>query len=147
MRGQWLTSINERKEVQMKKIIFVLLLALLVLASGAVQASAANSPAEFYNGKVITIHTRETAGSNDDMWARTLAAHLPDIIKGAKFAVTNEPAGGGRVIQNTFASTIPKDGLHTMFLAAGTMWPAFMTGDPTIITAANKYSHNDDFVI
>jgi tripartite-type tricarboxylate transporter receptor subunit TctC len=116
----------------MKKFGFVLLLVLLVVASGAVQASAAESPADFYNGKVITIHTRETAGSNDDMWARALAVHLPNIIKGVKVAVTNENAGGGRVVQNTFASTIPKDGLHTMFLAAGTMWPAFMTGDPTI---------------
>ena len=115
----------------MKKFIFVLFLALLVVASGAVQTSAADSPADFYNGKVITIHTRSTAGANDDLWARMLAVHLPNVIKGVKVAVTNEPAGGGRVIQNAFASTIPADGLHTLFLAAGTMWPAYMAGDPT----------------
>jgi tripartite-type tricarboxylate transporter receptor subunit TctC len=114
----------------MKKLIFVLFLVLLLVASGG-SCPAAESPADFYNGKVITIHTRSTAGANDDLWARMLAVHLPNVIKGVKVAVSNEPAGGGRVIQNAFASTTPADGLHTMFLAAGTMWPAYMANDPT----------------
>jgi tripartite-type tricarboxylate transporter receptor subunit TctC len=125
-------ALYKRRETAMRKTASVLFLAFAIAATVAARASAADSAAEFYKGKLITIHTRETAGSNDDLWARALAAHLPDIIKGAKFAVTNESAGGGRVIQNAFASTIPRDGLHVMQLAAGTMWPAFMTGDPTI---------------
>jgi tripartite-type tricarboxylate transporter receptor subunit TctC len=115
----------------MRGKFLILVIALLVVAAGSFQASAAESAAEFYKGKVITFHVTSTPGGNDDMWARTLAAHLPELT-GAKFAVKNEPAGGGRVLQNAFASTIEADGLHVMFLAAGTFWPAYMASDPAV---------------
>jgi tripartite-type tricarboxylate transporter receptor subunit TctC len=115
----------------MRKMFFVLFLASIIAVAGAIQASAAQSAAEFYKGKVITFHVTSTPGANDDMWARTLAAYLPELT-GAKFAVKNDPAGGGRVLQNAFASTIDADGLNVMFLAAGTFWPAYMSGDPAV---------------
>jgi tripartite-type tricarboxylate transporter receptor subunit TctC len=131
---------NERKEIQMRKIIFVLFLVSIIAVAGAIQASAAESAAEFYKGKVITFHVTSTAGANDDLWARTLSVHLPEFT-GAKFAVKNDPAGGGRVLQNAFASTIEADGLHVMWLAAGTFWPAFMASDPAVKFDITKFQY------
>lgn len=124
----------------MRRIGFVLVIVSIVMVAGAVQALAAESAAEFFQGKVVTIYTQSPAGSTSDFWARTLAVTMPKYT-GAKFAVQNSPAGGGRVIQNAFANKKKPNGLHVMFTSAGTIWPAAMTGDPSVKFDITAYQY------
>jgi len=129
----------------MKTLLTLSLLLAVAMIAGTVSAApspaaATDSPAKFYQGKVITINTQSPAGSTSDLWARTLAVYLPEIT-GAKIAVKNETAGGGRVIENAFATTIKPDGLTMMFTSAGTIWPAFMTGDPAVKFDITKFQY------
>ena len=112
-------------------IATVLTSIVLFAASGQAATPATDSAANFYKGKVLMIVTQAPAGSTSDLWARTLGTYLAELI-GAKIAIKNETAGGGRVIENAMATTIKPDGLTLMSASSGTMWPAYMTGDPTI---------------
>ncbi|MBX9741364.1 MAG: hypothetical protein K2X62_14915 [Beijerinckiaceae bacterium] len=72
----------------------------------------AQSAADFYKGKTISLVISSSAGGGYDTLARTIARHLPKHIPGAPVvAVRNMPGAGGIVATNFLYNIASKDGL------------------------------------
>ncbi len=87
------------------------------VAAGIVLAAAsgvaAQTPAEFFKDKTVTIYVGLSAGGGYDQNARLVARHLGKYIPGnPQVIVRNMPGGGGLVMTNYVANVSPKDGLH-----------------------------------
>jgi tripartite-type tricarboxylate transporter receptor subunit TctC len=110
-------------------------------ASTSAAATLDSANLEFYKGKTVTLYTSGTAGSGSDLWARTIAKYLPDVI-GAKVVVQNESAGNGKVIFNQFQTPqIKADGLSILYTPVGTLWPGYMTGDTAAQYDITKFTY------
>ena len=81
-----------------------------IVGQGAASVSA-ETVAQFYTGKTITIITSTGAGGPFDITARTIARHMGRHIPGHPlFIVKNMPGGGHTLATNYMASQAPKDG-------------------------------------
>ena len=94
----------------MKYRLLAPLVALVVLLfNGA--AAMADSVADFYHGKRITILISTEAGSGYDLYARLLANHLGNYIPGNPSIIPeNQPGAGGMNVANAAYNTSPHDG-------------------------------------
>src|SRR5690242_11056003 len=71
----------------------------------------AQSPADFYRGKTITIFVGFGAGGGYDQYSRLLARHFGDYIPGKpSIVVQNMPGAGGLLAANHVYNVAPKDG-------------------------------------
>jgi tripartite-type tricarboxylate transporter receptor subunit TctC len=71
----------------------------------------AQSPADFYKGKTITIFVGFGAGGGYDQYSRLLARHFGDYIPGKpSIVVQNMPGAGGLLAANHVYNVAPKDG-------------------------------------
>ncbi len=92
--------------------------AIAALAAGVVAAAVAapaiaQTPAEFFKDKTVTIYVGLSAGGGYDQNARLVARHLGKYIPGnPQVIVRNMPGGGGLVMTNYVANVTAKDGLH-----------------------------------
>ena len=87
-------------------------LCLFALVFG-VRGALAQSAADFYAGKTITMYVGLTPGGGYDQNARLVARHLGKYIPGnPTVIVRNMPGGGGLIMTNYVANAAPKDGLH-----------------------------------
>jgi tripartite-type tricarboxylate transporter receptor subunit TctC len=92
------------------KRIFTILAAGFVVATGP---AFAQTPAEFYKGKVVSVYVGLSPGGGYDLNARLVAKHLGKYIPGnPTVIVKNMPGAGGLVMTNFVANVPPKDGLH-----------------------------------
>jgi tripartite-type tricarboxylate transporter receptor subunit TctC len=83
----------------------------LLLLSACAAPALAQSPADFYAGKQITIICGSEAGSGYDAYARLFASHLGRFIPGhPTLVVQNMPGAGTLVATNYLANVAPKDG-------------------------------------
>ncbi len=74
-------------------------------------AARAETPAEFYRGKTITVAVGFSAGDGTDTWARLIARRMAPRMPGApQFAVVNTPGAGSLLLANQLANTQPRDG-------------------------------------
>ncbi|MDP2357820.1 MAG: tripartite tricarboxylate transporter substrate-binding protein [Beijerinckiaceae bacterium] len=89
-------------------VVALRMLALLLLP-GAANAQAAN---EFYQGKTISFVVGAGAGGSYDIYARTLAAHMPQYIPGNPQIVVKMAGGVGGGISTAIQieHSAPKDG-------------------------------------
>jgi tripartite-type tricarboxylate transporter receptor subunit TctC len=88
----------------------VALLGLLLAASAVVEAQA-QTPAEFYKGKQITLITSASVGGGYDQYARILAKHMPRFIPGnPSIVVQNMPGADGIRAANYLYNVAAKDG-------------------------------------
>ncbi len=72
---------------------------------------SADPIADFYKNKRIKIVQGSAPGGGYDMYARTLARHLPNHIPGKpRFLVQNKPGAGGIVSANFVYNVAPQDG-------------------------------------
>jgi len=79
-----------------------------VVAAGSV---AAQSPDEFYKGKVVTVVVYTPPGSAYDLSGRLLARHLSKHLPGEPTAIVkNMPGAGGLTATRYLYYTAPKDG-------------------------------------
>jgi tripartite-type tricarboxylate transporter receptor subunit TctC len=84
-----------------------LVLAFLPLARPA----AAQTPAEFYKGKTISLITSTGVGGAYDVVARLVARYMPRYIPGnPTIIVQNMPGGGNVLATNYMFNLTPKDG-------------------------------------
>src|SRR5512142_1977462 len=82
-----------------------------VLASIYAPPASADSVADFYKGRTVTIDIGYSAGGGYDLYARTLARHLGDHIPGNPNVVPqNMPGAGSLKVVNYVANLAPKDG-------------------------------------
>src|SRR5262245_259059 len=87
-------------------------IAALTFALGTVMTSAsAQSPAEFYKGKTITILLGHPPGGSYDLYARLAADHMKRFIPGnPNIIVQHRPGGGGVAAVLTFYAQATRDG-------------------------------------
>jgi tripartite-type tricarboxylate transporter receptor subunit TctC len=84
--------------------------AAIVVAAGASPA-AAQSAADFYKGKTITLVISSGVGGGYDALARLIAPHLSKHIEGSPTVVVKNMSGaGGLVATNFLYNVAPKDG-------------------------------------
>jgi tripartite-type tricarboxylate transporter receptor subunit TctC len=80
----------------------------------AVMATApalADPVADFYRGKTITLTVGLGAGGGYDIYARTIARHMPRFIPGEpQMVVKNNPGAGGLVLANQLYNVAARDG-------------------------------------
>src|SRR5437660_601539 len=94
----------------MSRRLLALLTALSALAFAAAPA-AAQSVADFYRGKTITMVVGTSPGGDYDLRLRMVARHIGRHIPGNPTVVVNNmPGGGGLVVANWLANVAPKDG-------------------------------------
>jgi tripartite-type tricarboxylate transporter receptor subunit TctC len=80
---------------------------ILLHGSGAL----ADSVADFYHGKRITMGVGSESGGGYDAYARLLTRHIGQYIPGhPTFIVQNMPGGGGLRVTNHLYNIAPKDG-------------------------------------
>jgi tripartite-type tricarboxylate transporter receptor subunit TctC len=87
----------------------------IVLATAAMFAvtgtSQAQSPAEFFKGKSISLQIGFGVGGEDDLWARAISRYMGNHIPGNPVVVPqNVPGSGGLLVANRLYNTVPKDG-------------------------------------
>ena len=79
--------------------------------AGLAAAAAADPIADFYKNKRVKIIQSSGAGGGYDMYARTLARHLPKHIPGnPQILVQNMPGAGGIIAANFIYNLAPQDG-------------------------------------
>jgi tripartite-type tricarboxylate transporter receptor subunit TctC len=85
--------------------------AAIIAACWVTAVAAAETPAEFYKGKTLTIIISTEPGGLYDVYGRLLARHMPKHIPGNPAAVVqNMPGAGGVKATNHIANLAPKDG-------------------------------------
>ena len=88
---------------------FIMLLVALNVASISTGHAQSES---FYKGKTLKVLVGTTAGSFYDIWARTVAAHLPRHLPGNPDAlVQNMPGAGHKIATNYMYNVAKPDGL------------------------------------
>src|SRR5437764_12478819 len=87
------------------------LLTAAVLALATTHAASAQSSAEFYKGKTISLVVGFGPGGEDDLWARTVSRHLTTHIPGNPNIVpVHMPGSGGLLVANRLYNTAVQDG-------------------------------------
>src|SRR5438477_5789714 len=94
----------------MSRRLLALLTALSALAFPAAPA-AAQSVADFYRGKTITMVVGTSPGGDYDLRLRMVARHIGKHIPGNPTVVVNNMPGAGQMlVANWLANVAPKDG-------------------------------------
>src|SRR3954454_19625184 len=93
----------------------------VALASLSVAAQA-QTPAEFYKGKQVSLYIGFSAGGGYDLYARTLARHMGKDIPGSPQVVRKNMDGAGSMRASNFIyQAAPRDG--SAFGASGRATP------------------------
>jgi tripartite-type tricarboxylate transporter receptor subunit TctC len=83
----------------------------LVALAASVCAASAQSPADFYRGRTVTLLVGSGVGGGYDAYSRTLARYWPKHIPGSpNMVVQNMPGANGVTMMNNLANAAPKDG-------------------------------------
>jgi tripartite-type tricarboxylate transporter receptor subunit TctC len=117
------------------------LVGLSALAVAAtLNVAAAESVAEFYAGKTVTIVVGSDAGGGYDTNARLLARHIGKFIPGnPNVIVQNRPGAGSITAANYIYNTAPKDGTTIGMVQRGI--PLFkLTNQPGVQYDPEKYT-------
>ena len=113
------------------------IVAALAATTGSLQAQ---SVAEFYKGKTITIVIGYTPGGGYDAYARLLARFIGSHIPGEpKVLAENRPGAGSRTAVNYLYNVAPKDG--TVLATADQSLPLEQAlGDKTLTFDTSKFN-------
>jgi len=105
-------------------------LAVAIAAVVAAAPAAAQTTAEFFAGKTITLVVGYTAGGSYDFYARFLAEFMPRHLPGKPtMIVQNRPGAGSRNAANHVYAAAAKDG--TVIGLTNNMLPLFQYLQPT----------------
>jgi tripartite-type tricarboxylate transporter receptor subunit TctC len=114
---------------RIRDIGFAAAAALLLLNA---QAAVAQSPAEFYKGKTISLLVGFGPGGEDDLWARTVSRHLTAYIPGNPNVVpVHMPGSGGLLVANRLYNTAAKDGTAIGMINRGIPFEPLLGGQGT----------------
>lgn len=121
----------------MKTLNFVRSAAAAALAAFAATSAFAQSPAEFYKGRTVTIIVGSSAGGGFDLYARMIGRHMQRHMPGApNIVVSNMPGAGSiRLAQHIYA-VAPKDGTVVGAVFVGAIM------DPLLGARTNKVEYD-----
>src|SRR5581483_6247384 len=92
----------------------------------------AQTPAEFYKGKTVSLLIGFGVGGEDDLWARTIARHITKYIPGNPNVVPqNVPGSAGLLVANRIYNTAPKDGTVLGLINRGIPFEPLLGGQGT----------------
>lgn len=104
-------------------------LMLLALAGIAL----AQTPAEFYKGKNVTLQVGFGPGGDDDLWARIISKHMGRHIPGNPTIVPqNFPGAAGLLVVNRLYNATPKDGSVFGMINRGISFEPLLGGEGTM---------------
>ena len=110
------------------------------LACAVTEPAYAQTPAEFYKGKTVTISVGYGPGGGYDTTTRLVARHLGKHIPGnPSVIVQNMPGGGSIVAANHLYNIAPKDGSAMGVFGANIMLEP-LYGNANTKFAADKFS-------
>ena len=82
--------------------------------------ASAQSVADFYKGRMLTVYVSSGPGGGYDTYARTLARHIGKHIPGHPTTVVkNRPGAGGLILANELYNILPQDGSVIAIIANG----------------------------
>ncbi len=112
-----------------KRLIGVAAALSFAVVAGAAQAQ---SVADFYRGKTITVLIGYGAGGTDDIWARLIARYLGRNIPGEPTVIaSNMPGAGSLLVTNQIYNTQPKDGTVVGLINRGVPFEPLLGGTGT----------------
>ena len=118
---------------------FVIVLSLVSAFVSAAQPLHAQSDANFYAGKTITVLVGSSAGGGTDVTARVLARHLERYIPGKpRIDIINKPGAGGMIAANELYNLKKPDGLSVSTMNTGALF-ATATGNEAIRFDLKKF--------
>jgi tripartite-type tricarboxylate transporter receptor subunit TctC len=86
-------------------------------------AAFAQTDAEFFRGKTITLGIPSDVGGGYDAHGRLLARYLPKYLPGSPHIIAqNMTAGAGMVLANTLYNIAPKDGTSIAIIRASVLY-------------------------
>ena len=99
--------------------VFTATLAAAALSVAAVQPASAETPAEFYSKKNLTLVVGFSPGGGADTFARFFARHIGKHVPGNPHVIVqNMPGAGGIKALNHFYNVGAQDGSRTMLTSA-----------------------------
>jgi tripartite-type tricarboxylate transporter receptor subunit TctC len=112
--------------------------ALLTLGGLAPKSFAAESVAQFYKGKTVSVMIGYSPGGTDDLWARLIAQHIGAYIPGNPIVVPmNVPGAGSLLLANQIYNTQPEDGTVFGVINRGIPFEKLLNG-PGVLFDPNK---------
>jgi tripartite-type tricarboxylate transporter receptor subunit TctC len=116
-------------------------MACLAFAASALMAPiAAQSAAEFYRGKQITLMVGSNPGGGYDAVARLVARHLGRFVPGNPIIIVqNTPGGGSIAMSNRIYRVEPQDGTVLGLVQRGVLL-AQLTGQPNVQFDVTKFN-------
>ena len=106
-------------------------LAWISVALSAPTASA-QSPAEFFRGKTVSLLIGFGPGGEDDLWARLVARHMTTHMPGHPNIVpVHMPGSGGLLVANRLYNTAAKDGTTLGLINRGIAFEPLLGGQGT----------------
>jgi tripartite-type tricarboxylate transporter receptor subunit TctC len=95
-------------------------------------AASAQTAAEFFRGKTISLLVGFGPGGEDDLWARTVSRHLITHIPGSPNVVpVHMPGSGGLLVANRLYNTAAKDGTAIGMINRGIPFEPLLGGQGT----------------
>jgi len=92
----------------------------------------AQTPAEFFRGKTVSLLVGFGPGGEDDLWARTVSRHLITHIPGNPNVVpVHTPGSGGLLVANRLYNTAAKDGTVLGMINRGIVFEPLLGGQGT----------------
>lgn len=96
-------------------------IAIALVAGAGGTALGAESVADFYKGKTVTMHIGYPPGGGYDAYSRTIARHMGRHIPGnPSFKSVNRPGAGSRRLTNELYNILPQDGTAIGMIDRGT---------------------------
>jgi tripartite-type tricarboxylate transporter receptor subunit TctC len=101
-------------------------------AALAAPSAFAQSPADFFRGKTVSLLIGFGPGGEDDLWARTVARHMTTHIPGNPNVVpVHTPGSGGLLVANRLYNTAAKDGTVLGMINRGIVFEPLLGGQGT----------------
>src|SRR5689334_17711077 len=101
-------------------------------AALAATSALAQSQADFFRGKSVSLLIGFGPGGEDDLWARTVARHLTTHIPGNPNVVpVHTPGSGGLLVANRLYNTAAKDGTVIGMINRGIVFEPLLGGQGT----------------
>jgi tripartite-type tricarboxylate transporter receptor subunit TctC len=114
---------------------YVQCVAMALSAAVCVWASSpasAQTPAEFFKGKTVSLLVGFGPGGEDDLWARVVSRHLTSHISGNPNVIpVHMPGSGGLLVVNRLYNTAAKDGTAIGMINRGIPFEPLLGGQGT----------------
>jgi tripartite-type tricarboxylate transporter receptor subunit TctC len=95
-------------------------------------AANAQTPAEFYRGKTVSLLIGFGVGGDDDLWARNIAKHLGNHIPGRPVVIPQNVTGAaGLLVANRLYVSSPRDGTVVGMVNRGIPFEPLLGGTGT----------------